>query len=121
MDSCNTTELFAIKPESFLVLLLLVFSAWVLADPSLNLTLDEDLLKLNSSSILNNQDWRKEQPEENKWRTQPSDNPRENARWSNRSIYAEDEKALPGLTPLDDSMEGLIDDREAAPKFKLRF
>ena len=121
MISYASVEYVVPKPENILLLCLLLFSAWVLADPRLNLTVDEELLDLNSSSILSEEDWRQEQGEENAWRTKPTSNPRNDARWSNRSIYAEDEKQLPGLNPEGDLFKGAIDDREAAPKLKFRF
>ena len=103
-----------------LVLFLSIYSV-VIADPKLGKELDNELLDLNISPMLNEKDgWRNDNVEQQDWRK--SDNAEEsNVSWGAISIYKDTKQLPPGLTPIENEIEQSVDSRKPATQFRLKF
>lgn len=103
-----------------LVLFLSIFSV-VIADPELSKELNNELLDLNVTAILNEKgNWRKGDTEQQGWRKSDNDK-NSNVRWGAVSIYEDTKKLPPGFTPTEADVEPAVDSRKAATQFKLKF
>ena len=101
--------------ENWQILLLLLFiSSFVLAaDPESNLDIDKEVPELNVMAILNEKQWREDELSEGEWRRQESGSG-SNARWGGYSIHDENPQ-------LDTGSKTILDNRHAAPQFRLKF
>lgn len=100
----------------FLITIVLV-SSIVMADQNLQLDLGLDSGAV--TNILNRQDWREQQQQEDNWR-QKQEPHQEKYTWGAMSIY-EQNNELPPILSDENEPSNIIDDREAAPKFQMRF
>jgi len=104
---------------TFFIALLLLISSIVIADPSIPLDLSLDLGTENVDKILSREDWREPDPEENEWRQTPTEITPIDL-WSTKSIYERDRQLDPIISDVN-RPSNIIDSREAAPQFQLRF
>ena len=111
---------YEINNLSRLYLFTLIFvSSVVIAEQNIPLDLGLSLGSDNVENILNRGDWREPIEEENQWRQQKTQQ-QENVTWGAISIYEQNKQLAPILAEENQPSE-IIDDREAAPKFQLRF
>jgi hypothetical protein len=112
---CNFNYINRLFITSFILV-----SSIVIADQNLPLDLNLTLDSGNIDSILDRNDWREAQEEDNNnWR-QKSNIGTKKYTWGAISIYEENKKLEP-IMPGANQSSNVIDKREAAPKFQLRF
>ena len=118
--NCSTQQLYSHDLNSisrlFIASIVLV-SSIVIADQ--NIPLDLALDPGNIENILDRKDWRESTEEDNNWRQEPVQASPKYI-WGAISIY-EDNKELEPIVPGVNEPSSVVDTKEAAPKFKLRF
>lgn len=99
---------------------IVLISSIVIADQNIPLDLDLVLDPGNVENILDRKDWRESTAEqESNWRQKPVQaSPKYT--WGAISIY-EDNKELEPIIPGVNEPTSVVDTKEAAPKFQLRF
>lgn len=112
--SCSLSEM---NKASILIIVLL--SSFVIADQNIPLDLSLRLDANSVDNILARDDWREPTQNENNWRQQPVVRSN-NKHWESSSVY-ENNNQLPPILSNDNKPSGVLDDRQAAPAFKLRF
>ncbi len=112
LDTNNMHRLFVIT--------CVFISSIVIAEQNIPLDLGLSLDSGNVENILNRRDWREPDEEKNSWRQQQNVTHQENYTWGAISIYEQNNQLDPILAEENEPTD-LIDDREAAPKFQLRF
>lgn len=99
---------------------IVLVSSIVIADQNIPLDLDLALDSANVENILDRKDWRESTTEqESNWRQKPAQSSPEYT-WGAISIY-EDNKELEPIIPGVNEPSSVVDIKEAAPKFQLRF
>ncbi len=105
------------QESMYVLLLLLLISTMVMAEPESNLDIDNEVPELNVLSILNEEDWRNIDSEE-KWR-RPQEKSASKVRWGGYSIHQENEQ-VPGMIPTEAELD-TMDRRKPVSQFNLEF
>ena len=105
------------QEHRFFLLLLLLFSTWVMAETESNFDVDTNLTELNILVILNEDDWRSKGSDE-EWR-KPEEQSDSKVRWGGYSIHQESDQQ-PGLIPTKSELD-TIDRRKPVSQFKMKF
>lgn len=119
MDTCFWQPTKFNQESHIFILLFVFFATLVTADPESNLDIDKELPELNVLSILNDEEWRKKEEEEQQWR-KPGVNSNSNVRWGGYSARDENED-VPGLIPFVPEVDQELDNRKAVQQFRFKF
>ena len=119
MDTCFWQPTKFNQESLFFILLFVFFATLVTADPESNLDFDKELPELKVLSILNDEEWRKKEEEEQQWR-KPGENSNSNVRWGGYSARDENED-VPGLIPFVPEVDQELDNRKAVQQFRFKF
>lgn len=105
--------------NAFFIASVVVLCSIVIAEQNIPLDLNLDIDAGNAKNILAREDWREPRGEDNNWRKKSVVTDTNN-NWNATSIYQNDNQLAPILSD-DIKPGGVLDSRQAAPTFKLRF
>lgn len=120
------TPYFVDRPQqdnSFYLVLLLLISTIVIADPNSELNLPDDFNHLTVDEVFNEENWREPEKEEIEWRKSEKNptRPSREVRWGAQIPYEDNNELDPIVSPSENRPSGVAKTPEVAPQFQIRF